>query len=59
MERLYKIINAECDAHPARLEEAKAELVKLQAGDTENQAIWQEMIRLSQIQFDAIYSGSM
>ena len=33
LERLYKIINTECDANPARLEEAKAELVKLQAGD--------------------------
>jgi arginyl-tRNA synthetase len=56
LERLYKIINAECDANPARLEEAKSELVKLQAGDTENISIWKEMIRLSQIQFDTIYS---
>src|SRR5271154_29812 len=56
LERLYKIINAECDANPARLEEAKAELVKLQAGDAENVSIWKEMIRLSQIQFDTIYS---
>jgi arginyl-tRNA synthetase len=56
LERLYKIINAECDANPARLEEAKSELVKLQAGDMENISIWQEMIRLSQIQFDTIYS---
>jgi arginyl-tRNA synthetase len=56
LERLYKIINAECDANPARLEAAKAELVKLQAGDPENISIWQEMIRLSQIQFDTIYS---
>jgi arginyl-tRNA synthetase len=56
LERLYKIINTECDANPARLEEAKSELVKLQAGDTENISIWKEMIRLSQIQFDTIYS---
>lgn len=55
LERLYKVINAECDANPARLEEAKQELVKLQAGDPENTAIWKEMIRLSQAQFDAIY----
>jgi arginyl-tRNA synthetase len=55
LERLYKIINAECDANPARLEEAKAELVKLQAGDEENTVIWKEMIRLSQRQFDEIY----
>ena len=55
LERLYKVINAECDANSARLEEAKSELVKLQAGDAENTAIWKEMIRLSQIQFDTIY----
>ncbi len=56
LERLYKTINAECDANPARLEEAKQELVKLQAGDAENLAIWKEMIRLSQVQFDTVYS---
>src|SRR5450755_3896103 len=56
LERLYKIVSAECDANPARLEEAKSELVKLQAGDAENISIWKEMIRLSQIQFDTIYS---
>ncbi len=55
LERLYKVINAECDANPARLEEAKQELVKLQAGDAENIGIWKEMIRLSQAQFDTIY----
>ena len=55
LERLYKVINAECDANPARLEEAKQELVKLQAGDAENTAVWQEMIRVSQRQFDAVY----
>lgn len=55
LERLYKIINTECDANPARLEEAKQELVKLQAGDAENTAIWKEMIRLSEKQFDEIY----
>lgn len=55
LERLYKVINAECDASPARLEEAKAELVKLQAGDEENLRIWREMVKLSQVQFDSIY----
>ncbi len=55
LERLYKVINAECDTNPARLEEAKQELVKLQAGDAENTAVWQEMIRVSQRQFDSVY----
>jgi arginyl-tRNA synthetase len=35
---------------------ARAELVKLQAGDPENNSIWKEMIALSQKQFDEIYS---
>jgi arginyl-tRNA synthetase len=56
LERLYKVINAECDANPALLEKAKSELVKLQAGDAENISVWKEMIRLSQIQFDTIYA---
>ena len=56
LERLYKVVNAECDANPPRLEEAKSELVKLQAGDAENVAIWKDMIALSEKQFDEIYS---
>jgi arginyl-tRNA synthetase len=55
LERLYKVINTECDENPARLEEAKQELVKLQSGDAENIAVWREMIRLSQVQFDTLY----
>jgi arginyl-tRNA synthetase len=55
LERLYKVINTECDANPARLEAAKQELVKLQAGDEENLRIWREMVKLSQVQFDTIY----
>jgi len=55
MERLYKQMTARCAADQAVREAAKAELVKLQAGDSENLAIWQEMIRLSQTQFHQIY----
>jgi len=55
MERLYKKISAECKENAATLEAARQELVKLQAGDAENLAIWREMIALSQVQFDAIY----
>jgi arginyl-tRNA synthetase len=60
LERIYKAINAQCDPekptyHLATHEAARAELVRLQAGDATNLEIWREMIRLSQIQFDAIY----
>jgi arginyl-tRNA synthetase len=56
MERIYKLQNERCKADPAALEAARAELVKLQAGDAENLGIWKEMIRLSQVQFDTVYS---
>jgi len=60
MERIYKVISARCDAgkpefDSATLERARAELVKLQAGDPENLGIWKEMIRLSQAQFEEVY----
>ena len=60
MERLYKSISAKCDPEKpgfdqATLERARGELVKLQSGDAENLRIWQDMIKLSQKQFDAIY----
>jgi arginyl-tRNA synthetase len=60
MERIYKAISARCDPEkpgfePATIERARAELVKLQAGDAENLSLWHEMIRLSQAQFETIY----
>jgi len=60
MERLYKSVSGRCDPErpgfeAATLENARAELVKLQSGDPENLGIWREMIRLSQAQFDALY----
>jgi arginyl-tRNA synthetase len=56
MERMYKLVSARCKEDSATLEAARAELVKLQGDDAENLCIWKEMIRLSQAQFDAIYS---
>lgn len=61
MERLYRLISPQCDEekpefNPAVQTAARQELVKLQGGDAENLGIWHEMQRLSQVQFDAIYS---
>lgn len=56
LERIYKEQNERCKADPAVMDAARAELVKLQAGDAENMGIWREMQRLSQQQFDSIYS---
>ena len=55
LERVYKAVNASCREHPETLDRAREELVRLQAGDVENLALWKEMIRLSQVQFDAVY----
>jgi arginyl-tRNA synthetase len=56
LERIYKLVSAECKTNATTLEAARQELVKLQAGDPHNLRIWREMIALSQVQFDAIYS---
>lgn len=55
MERIYKEVSARCREDVSVLEAARQELVKLQAGDSENLGLWREMIRLSQSQFDTIY----
>jgi arginyl-tRNA synthetase len=61
MERLYKAISPKCDEKKPEFDAAvrtaaRQELVKLQAGDAGNLAIWHEMQRLSQVQFDTIYA---
>jgi len=56
MERLYKLVNAQCESNPQMLETARQELVKLQAGDPENLRIWREMIALSESQFERVYA---
>jgi len=55
MERLYKKVNAESEVDPQVLTDVREELVKLQNGDPENLAIWQQMIGLSQTMFARIY----
>ncbi len=56
LERVYQTVSAACKNDPALLEQARRELVKLQSGKAENLAIWLQMIELSQVQFEAIYS---
>ena len=60
MERIYRLISGRCDPDKSgfdqsTLDHARAELVKLQAGDAGNLSLWAEMIRLSQSQFETIY----
>ena len=54
-ERLYKVGNAAAEADPAVLEQARQELVKLQAGDAANLAIWKMINDASLGAFQQIY----
>jgi arginyl-tRNA synthetase len=54
-ERLYKAGHAAAEADPAVLEEARQELVRLQAGDPENRAIWTKINQTSLAAFQEIY----
>lgn len=56
MERLYRLVNAECETNPALLDQARFELVNLQDGNPAHLAIWREMIEVSRHQFDIIYA---
>ncbi|MCS7336740.1 MAG: arginine--tRNA ligase [Verrucomicrobiae bacterium] len=56
MERVYKLVNAECEKDPATLQAARAELVKLQRGDPENRRLWEQMVTLSRREFDRLYA---
>jgi arginyl-tRNA synthetase len=53
--RVYREVNASTKDDPAVLETCKAELVKLQAGDAENLAIWQQCIDVSKAGLQKIY----
>ncbi|HEY1794184.1 MAG TPA: arginine--tRNA ligase [Opitutaceae bacterium] len=54
-ERLYKLGNAAAEADPAVMDEARAELVRLQAGDPENTALWRRINAASLAAFQRIY----
>ncbi len=54
--RIYKATNELGTNDPAIRERCKEELVKLQAGDPENFAIWQECVNLSLGEFERAYA---
>jgi arginyl-tRNA synthetase len=53
--RVYREVNSATKDDPAVLETCKNELVKLQAGDSENLAIWQQCIDVSKFGLQKIY----
>lgn len=61
LERLYQAVSRRCDENGPDFDRetrdrARQELVRLQQGDAENLAVWREMQRLSQAQFDRVYA---
>ncbi|MES1166552.1 MAG: arginine--tRNA ligase [Pseudomonadota bacterium] len=54
-ERLYKSGNQAAEADVAVMDEARAELVRLQAGDADNLAIWKNINAVSLAAFQPIY----
>ncbi len=55
LEALYKWGNKATDDDPAALDEARAELVKLQEGDEESVKLWNAFNRISALGFNKIY----
>ncbi len=55
LERLYVKFGNEAENDPTLEEQARAELVKLQQGETENTKLWKEFIGLSMKRFDEVY----
>ena len=55
MTRLYREVNTLEQTDPAVHKAAREELVKLQQGDAENRAIWQQLVDLSWAEFEDTY----
>ncbi len=53
--RVYKDVNARCKEDASLLPDCKAELVKLQQGDPENRAIWEQCIAVTKRGLEKIY----
>ncbi len=55
MERIYKAVQARTKTDLAVADQARQELVKLQKGDAENTALWQEFMDISRRAFERLY----
>ncbi len=55
MERMYKAIQAQTKTDAVVGDAARQELAKLQKGDAENTALWQEFMDISRRAFDRVY----
>ena len=55
LEQLYREGSELTQQDASALDEARAELVKLQQGDAENFALWEQIVKVSYDEFDKIY----
>ena len=55
MERMYKAVQAQTKTDPVVAEQARQELAKLQKGDADNTALWQEFMDVSRAAFEQAY----
>ncbi len=55
LERLYVLFREKAEAEPALLDLAREETARLQAGDPDNQALWQRFVQISLREFQAVY----
>lgn len=56
LERIYVKSYEKALQDPAWMDQCRRELVKLQAGDPENTALWKQFVNLSILEFNTIYS---
>ena len=55
LERIYVLSSQKAEADPAWEDQCRAELVKLQAGDSENRALWRKFMEVSLADLARIY----
>lgn len=56
LQRIYQLFGERADADPALLDRAREETAKLQRGDPENTALWEQFIAASMREFDELYA---
>lgn len=56
LERIYKAVQAQAKTDPVLAAQAREELAKLQQGDPDNRALWQEFITVSRNVFEQVYA---
>ena len=56
LQRVYVLSHERASSDPAWKDQCRAELVKLQAGDPDNLALWRHFIDLSMAEFDRMYA---